>query len=156
MIKSATLLLALIFLTTGATAQNKQFDEKSSLVSDVDFSTTNTGLFGLNVAKKGPGFTVPRGSKKSYLFGSGLWFGARKRVLDSSGVPVWRPLAFLAYNPSTAVGWGTPGEASDRAPPAPPSRARSSTGRGITIGGPASRWLPRTPPSSRTGPSGRT
>jgi hypothetical protein len=126
MIKSVLTLLGIFLLTVGAAAQNKKFETKESAISDIDFYASNTGLFGVSGDKKSPGFVVPRGSGKCYLFGGGLWFGARKRMLDSSGSPVWRPLVFLGYNPGTATGWATPGEGfMPNASPARPDLYRS-------------------------------
>jgi hypothetical protein len=79
--------------------------EKRSAVSDVMFRTTNTGIFGLSVTTGSSGFVVPRGSTKAYMFGSGIWFGARKTYGGET-----RDLVFITYNPSTGGSWAWPGE----------------------------------------------
>jgi hypothetical protein len=70
--------------------------------SDVEFHTTNYGIFGRNVQYDAPGFTAPRGSGANYIGGSGLWFGAKKKVGGDTN-----KLAFITYNPNSGASWGT-------------------------------------------------
>jgi|GEM_PF-1636917 len=110
MIQPAIVLLGLLLLSAGAAAQEKPVRSRPSALSDVDFYATNIGLFGINIDVKSAGFIVPRGSTTSYLFGSGLWFGAQRPVRDSNDAIVTRSFVFLTYNPNSAVSWATPGE----------------------------------------------
>jgi hypothetical protein len=91
-------------MTTVASAQYPpELGESSE--SGIDFYTSNHGIFGLNTQANKAGFESPRGSGKSYLFGSGLWFGARKRVNDQL-----QDLVFITYNPNSGASWAWPGE----------------------------------------------
>jgi hypothetical protein len=103
------LLGLLLMLSAGpVTAQGTASDSvKRSTISEIDFIADNTGIFGHDPAGGGYGFLLPRGSSNTYLFGSGLWFGAKKRSADL------RPLVFYTYNPATGKSQATPGEAGD-------------------------------------------
>jgi hypothetical protein len=79
--------------------------QKGSAVSGVDFQAMNDGRFGLNLRTLISGFTVPRGSNQTYMFGGGVWFGARKM----NGGEM-KKLTFVTYNPNSGVSWATPGE----------------------------------------------
>ncbi len=71
-----------------------------------EFYSTNYGIFGLNVASNSAGFTYPRGSgHTNYIFGSGLWFGARKSRIHELSKSV-----FITYNPNSGASWAMPGE----------------------------------------------
>ncbi len=122
MIQSAIVLLGLLFLSMGAAAQEKPVRSRPSAISDIDFYATNIGLFGMNLDVKSAGFIVPRGSTTSYLFGSGLWFGAQRPVRDSTNAFVTRSFVFLTYNPNSAVSWATPGEIRGSTPDLPLGR----------------------------------
>jgi len=102
--------LLTIAVATHALAQDPAFRVKQSTESDVDFFVTNYGLLGLDVDGNAVGFESPRGSRNGYLMGSGLWFGARKSVRDSSGVGQERSLVFLTYNPNSGASWAYPQE----------------------------------------------
>lgn len=82
-------------------------EQKESQDSDIEYSLTNNGIFGFNAREGSYGFFSPRNSDTHYLFGSGLWFGARKR--DTAG-PL-RKLSFITFNLTSATSWATPGEA---------------------------------------------
>jgi hypothetical protein len=88
-----------------AVAQDSPFKIARSRVSDVDYYVTNYGIFGHNVASGAPGLSYPRGSGNTYVYGSGLWFGAMKSVNDTL-----RPLAFIGYNANSGASWATPGD----------------------------------------------
>ena len=112
---SALLLLAIA--PSIATAQNNIYQVKKSLVSNVQFHTTNYGIFGLNVFDSQPDFTVPRGSNKTYFFGSGLWVGAKKPVSTDGGITFEnKKLSFITYNPNSGRSWAYPGTYRDATP----------------------------------------
>jgi hypothetical protein len=76
--------------------------------SNAHFFMNSNGTFGYDAEHNRPGLIVPRGGSSTYLFGSGLWFGARKRVGDEM-----KKLTFVGYNPNSGAGWGTPGPYND-------------------------------------------
>lgn len=98
--------LALIAAT--ATAQLPTVEIIKNRAAQIEFYSSNYGMFGLNVREGAAGFFYPRGSKKTYLFGAGLWFGAQKRVEGTL-----RPLTFVTYNPNSGSSWAMPGEYGD-------------------------------------------
>lgn len=107
----------LFLYPVGTNAQDKKVDSiKTSVYSNIDFAATNTGIFGYNPVTHKPQFSAPRNSGKSYLFGSGIWFGATKIV---NGSP--RPLVFYTYNPFSSNGEAAPGELTPDSDEAPPS-----------------------------------
>lgn len=85
------------------------FEVKNSRISGVEYYASNYGIFGLNVKDGQSGFICPRGSNNQYLFGSGIWFGARKQVPRDTTVQEQK-LSFIAYNPNSGTSWATPGE----------------------------------------------
>lgn len=99
-----------IVATVAAQAQDASLKVKESTESQIHFHATNYGIFGLNVYNNQGGFYSPRGSTYGYLFGSGLWFGAKKMVTDSMGESTLRPLVFLTYNPNSGTSWAYPYE----------------------------------------------
>lgn len=100
---TATILLLLLLAGTIASAQPTTEVRKSE-TSGIEFFTTNYGIFGSNVARGAGGLFYPRGSGLQYIFGSGLWFGARKTVDDSMTA-----LSFITYNPNSGNSWAAPG-----------------------------------------------
>lgn len=90
-------------------------EQKSSLKGELDYSLTNNGIFGFDALNGGYGFFAPRGSGLSYMFGSGLWFGAKKWVPSTSSPnKELRKLSFMTFNIASATSWATPGEAKRR------------------------------------------
>ncbi len=85
-------------------AQQTSDSIKRSVISPVDFTATNTGTFGYDPTGRIHGLIYPRGSGHHYLYGSGFWFGAKKRTA------AFRPLVFYTYNPSTGRSIASPGE----------------------------------------------
>lgn len=74
----------LLAAATPLFAQSQQGvqEQRRSRTSGIDYITTNIGTFGVNLPESRVGFTYPRGAGGvDYLFGSGLWFGARKRLM---------------------------------------------------------------------------
>lgn len=78
-----------------------------SQLSSVRFGTSNFGMFGGDYTQGQPvaSFEAPDGSGNTYIYGAGLWFGARKRVGDSV-----LPRVFITYDPNSGESWATPGE----------------------------------------------
>lgn len=105
---------ALAIAGTAAFAQPRgassdpRFAGEESRESNVHFFINSNGTFGYDAEHGRAGFIVPRGGSSTYLFGSGLWFGARKRVAGEM-----KKLAFVGYNPNSGAGWGAPGPYSD-------------------------------------------
>jgi hypothetical protein len=100
-----TALLATVMVSGAALAQPAtDFVVDRSRTSSVDYFVTNYGIFGQNVKAATSGFRYPRGTNMSYLFGSGLWFGAVKHDGDSA-----RKLVFITYNMNSGASWATPG-----------------------------------------------
>ena len=79
------------------------FKSAASVTSGVEYYLTNFGILGYKVSASTPGFFYPRGGP-SYLYGSGLWFGAQKRHNDTL-----RRLTFITYNPNSGASYATPG-----------------------------------------------
>ena len=87
------------------------YQNNESLVSNIAFYTSNYGIFGLDIANAKSGFVAPRGSNNLYLFGGGLWFGAKKQVSTDGGTTFEeKKLSFISYNPNSGRSWATPGE----------------------------------------------
>ena len=78
--------------------------------SNVDFFTTNYGIFGLDILNGRSGLIWPASTTRRYLFGAGFWFGVRKYVADSGRLV---PLVLMGYNPNSGASEFTPGRAGD-------------------------------------------
>jgi hypothetical protein len=101
-----TIMPAMLLLASGvAHAQLDAPEMKQSRISGVEYYATNYGVFGNRADSGKAGFFYPRGSGKSYIFGSGLWFGAMKPVNDTL-----RKLTFITYNPNSGASYAAPGE----------------------------------------------
>jgi len=83
---------------------NGVFEIVKNNVSNIEFVSSNYGIFGLNVVRSQAGGLWPRGSGKAYIFGGGIWFGARKYVNDTL-----RKMSVISYNPSSGASWMVPG-----------------------------------------------
>jgi hypothetical protein len=106
---SPTLLAALAILVAASTTLHAQYgpdtlDVRTSAISPLEYVATNTGIFGHDPLTRTAGLSYPRASGRKYLFGSGLWFGARKGGADRF------PLVFYTYNVNTGRSEATPGE----------------------------------------------
>lgn len=101
--RTITISVIMIVTSIGALAQADR-KVSASTTSGVTYHISNYGIFGRDVDAGRPGFEYPRGSGNHYLYGSGLWFGATKVVRDTL-----RELVFLAYDPTSAGSWATPG-----------------------------------------------
>ncbi len=103
----ALLAVGTILLSSSGTAwgQGDADSLKSSRLSNIDFVVTNNGIFGYDTEQHTAGFKARGADKKRYMFGSGLWFGARKIVRDRM-----QSLVFYTYNPFSSNSSATPGE----------------------------------------------
>jgi hypothetical protein len=100
-----------LLVSTALQAQ-QPYEQRKSLTSGVEFCLNNVGRFGHDSVTGAGGFFYPRGSNLAYVFGSGLWFGARKKV-DGSLVE----LTFMTYDHYTGESWADPGEWTTGEPP---------------------------------------
>lgn len=117
------------------------FDVQRNTVSNIEFVTSNYGIFGYDVPNGiGTGYW-PRNSRNQYIFGGGTWFAAQKpradengdlilevrdtvingvqiqdTLRDSEGNPIPRLFNFVvvSYNPNNARSWFVPGRVRDR------------------------------------------
>ena len=82
------------------------YDLQKNTVSNIEFYTTNYGIFGLNVAQNRGGGFWPRGSQNQYIFAGGIWFAAiKKRPNDTN----FRKYVTITYNPNNGRSWMVPG-----------------------------------------------
>lgn len=86
------------------------FDVQQNTVSNIQFYTSNYGIFGLNVKGNTGGGFWPRGSVNQYIFGGGIWFGASK---VPSGAKRPNKLVEISYNPNSGASWMVPGRVED-------------------------------------------
>lgn len=110
-------LLVLLCADAGLRAQVVEDPRREwvrSTASDIEFNASNYGIFGVNLGRGRSGFVFPRNSGISYMFGSGLWFGTKKRVGGTL-----TKLLFSTFNPKSGSSWATPGEIGDSTTPAP-------------------------------------
>lgn len=85
------------------------FDLQQNSVSNIQFYTTNYGIFGLNVSQNRGGGYWPRGSNNQYIFGGGLWFAAVKPRPDGE----LKKYVEVTYNPNNGRSWMVPGRITD-------------------------------------------
>jgi hypothetical protein len=86
------------------------FDLQKNTVSNLEFYTTNYGIFALNTAlSQGTGIW-PRGSQNHYIFGGGVWFAAKKK---RPGTNTYRNYVTITYNPNSGGSWMVPGRIED-------------------------------------------
>jgi len=88
---------------------NRVFDLQTNTVSNIQFYTTNYGIFGLNIDRNEGGGVWPRGSLNQYIFGGGIWFAAIKNRPD--GTP--KKYCEISYNPNNGRSWMVPGRIED-------------------------------------------
>jgi len=82
------------------------YDLQKNTVSNIEFYTTNYGIFGLNVGQNRGGGFWPRGSQNQYIFAGGIWLGAIKlRPGDTN----YRKYVTITYNPNNGNSWMVPG-----------------------------------------------
>ncbi len=110
--KNFILLMVLVVSVTVVVADT--VDTEKLTAGNIQFSTANNGTVGF-IWKGGASFDGqtywPRGSHNMYMFGGGIWFGARKQISGTSNTP--KPLVIMGYNPNSGQSWLTPGAVAD-------------------------------------------
>ncbi len=82
------------------------FDLQKNTVSNIDFYTTNYGIFAFDVQNNIGGGFWPRGSQNQYIFAGGFWFAAQKFNKANQDT---NNLVSISYNPNSGRGWYVPG-----------------------------------------------
>jgi hypothetical protein len=102
------------------------FDVQKNTISNIEFFTSNYGIFGLDVANNNTGGGYwPRGSKNQYIFGGGTWFATQKPWpnpekdddpltddeyrRDENGEIMTKNYVIVSYDPNSAESWFVPG-----------------------------------------------
>lgn len=88
------------------------YDLQQNKVSNIEFYTTNYGIFGLNVRGNVGGGYWPRRGNNQYIFGGGIWFAAQK-IPPGSVTGQKRKLCVISYNPNSGASWMVPGSIND-------------------------------------------
>lgn len=84
------------------------YDLQVNTVSNIQFYTTNYGIFGLDVARNRGGGFWPRGSQNQYIFAGGVWLAAiKQRPGDTNNTT--RKYCSITYNPNNGRSWMAPG-----------------------------------------------
>ncbi len=86
------------------------FDLQKNTASNVEFYTTNSGIFGYNTQETVGGLYWPRGADNQYIFASGIWFGAKKRLNPDGSL---KTLCTITYNPNNGMNSHVPGRIED-------------------------------------------
>lgn len=89
------------------------FDNQKNTVSNIDFFTSNYGILGLDIQHNNGGGFWPRGSTNQYIFGGGLWIGAKKPRPGSSDPNDLKKYVEISYNPNSGQSWFVPGRIED-------------------------------------------
>lgn len=113
-VRILSLLIAFVAaMPLAAQTEQAASEGRRSRTSGVDYFTTNIGVFGVDMAQYRGAFVYPRGDNGvNYMYGSGLWFGARKNV---QGERV--DISFITYDPSGDGVWARPGSWTSKSPP---------------------------------------
>lgn len=90
------------------------FDNRKNSISNIEFFTSNYGIFGLDIANGVGGGYWPRNSKNQYIFGGGAWFAAQKDISQQGDSIVRRKYVELSYNPRRGSSWFVPGRIQDK------------------------------------------
>ncbi|MBI5325776.1 MAG: hypothetical protein HZB41_10990, partial [Ignavibacteriae bacterium] len=93
---------------------NNTFDLQKNTVSNIEFYTTNYGIFGLDILRNIGGGKWPRNSLNQYIFGGGVWLATQKRYPSTD--TTLRKLVEISYNPNSGAGWMVPGRMEDNQP----------------------------------------
>ncbi len=92
-------------------------DVQKNTVSNLEFYTTNYGIFANPIVRNTGGGFWPRGSQNQYLFAGGIWFAAMKRPpwveSDCFGDHCFRKYVTISYNPNNGKSWMVPGRITD-------------------------------------------
>lgn len=97
--------------TTQRARVHNGFDNQPNTVSNIQFYTSNYGIFGQNVAQNVGGGYWPRGSVNQYIFGGGIWFGTIKPLANTQGEK--GKFVVVSYDPNNGQSWLTPGTVYD-------------------------------------------
>ncbi len=89
------------------------YDVRSNTVSNIQFTSSNYGIFGYDVARNTGAGYWPRGSLNQYIFGGGIWFGAQKPFKTSDGSIVNKKYVTITYDPNKAKSMMAPGRVID-------------------------------------------
>ena len=79
-------------------------NHKTTTKSNIEIVTNYWGMIGYDIDRKTGGSCWPRGSQNQYIFGGGIWFGAKKTVDGET-----KTIVELSYNPNTGRSWMVPG-----------------------------------------------
>lgn len=90
-----------------ARAFNNVYDLQQNSISNIQFYTTNYGIFGFDVARGIGGGYWPRGSLNQYIFAGGLWIGVEKFRNPTDTLRT--RYVSITYNPNSGRGWYVPG-----------------------------------------------
>jgi hypothetical protein len=108
--KYVLILICLVMSFKSASAQKPIPDMRSTTKSNVEFLLSNNGIYGSNLITRRGGVFWPRGSGNQYIFGGGIWFGAKK-MKEGEAKP--RELTVVSFNPNSGISWMMPGQVSD-------------------------------------------
>lgn len=89
------------------------YDVRKNTVSNIQFYTSNYGIFGQDVARNTGGGFWPRGSLNQYIFAGGIWFGAQKMHPDATGNLLPKKYVAITYDPNNGISWMVPGRIID-------------------------------------------
>lgn len=89
------------------------FDLQRNTVSNIDFYTTNYGIFAFDVQNGRGGGFWPRGSQNQYIFAGGFWFAVQKYNRANNDT---NSLVSISYNPNSGRGWYVPGRINEQGP----------------------------------------
>jgi len=94
------------------------FDNQKNTVSNIEFFTSNYGIFGYDVANRVGGGYWPRNSDNQYIFAGGAWFAAMKprpgAGFDENGQPIMKQYVVVTYDPRNGQSWFVPGRIRDK------------------------------------------
>jgi type IX secretion system substrate protein len=86
------------------------YDLQKNWLAQVEYFSTNHGVFGYNAAEKKGGLFWPRGYAHQYVYASGIWFGAQKW---DPNINELRKMVSITYNPNNGKSWYVPGTVAD-------------------------------------------
>lgn len=89
------------------------FDNQRNTVSNIQFYTSNYGIFGFDIARQIGGGLWPRGSQNQYIFAGGFWFAAQKYNKNLNDTV---NMVSISYNPNSGKGWFVPGRIREDGP----------------------------------------
>jgi hypothetical protein len=106
--KKTLLSLAIpLVLVYSSFAQHKTsgfIDIQDNSHGNIAMKLTNYGIVGADAAKQAGGTFWKRGTTNQYMYGGGMWFGAKKDVGNKPN----QKLVLLSYNPNLGTSWMSP------------------------------------------------